>query len=105
MAGVFALAMGMLSTVVSGICGWLLNRVFTEIDRLRQQDEKVAGQLAALIPLMVDRGSFDRHVEREERALDDLRNELKRMNEALQDLKLLLARNHMPTATGESHGR
>jgi hypothetical protein len=94
----FALAMGALSTIISGICGWLLNRVFLEIDRLRQQDEKLALQVSNLQTLMIDREAFNQHVIREEKALNDLREHQGKLLEAIHELKVLVARNHLKEA-------
>ena len=78
-------------SVLMLVFGWLLNRVFTELDRLRQADAELAKQVSALAPLMIDRDMFDRHVDREESALVKLETQLATLVVSVQRLEVALA--------------
>lgn len=79
-AAAFAVAMGVISTLF----GWMLNRIFSELDKLKDSDVALAKAISDLQPLMIDRNVFDRHVDKEERELAELRVEMQRAVDAVQ---------------------
>lgn len=74
------------------VFGWLLNRVFTELDRLRQADDALATKISAFSSQLIDRHMFDQHVEREERALGKLEAHLTLITDSVNSLHLKLAK-------------
>ncbi len=77
------------------IFGWLLNRVFSELDKLKASDDKLSAQIHAMLPMMVDRTAFEKHIEREEEALLGLRKEMQALVLSINDLRIVIARNHL----------
>ena len=65
-------AMNIALSLLMLVGGFLLNRVFVELDRLRQADSDMARALSELKPSMIDRAAFERHVDKEETRGDEI---------------------------------
>jgi hypothetical protein len=73
--------------------GFLLNRVFIELDRLRvadvdlaKADSELAKAISDLKPNLIDRSAFDKHVDREERLIAELHKEISSLQTMIQKL-------------------
>ncbi len=97
-----SLVINILSSVVLVILGFLLNRVFGEIDGLRKADECLAAADAALAraiadlrPTLIDREYFDRHVDREERLISTIQHAIDEQRQLLVEMSMRLT-GHAP---------
>lgn len=91
------LALSALSSVLLVVFGFLLNRVFQEIDGLRKADQQLAREdanlskvISELRPTLIDKVSFDQHVLREERLMSSLHSAVEENRRLLTDLNLKL---------------
>ena len=80
----------LLTSVLLVVGGFLLNRVFNELDVLRKADQSLAKEIADLRPSLIGRESFDRHVDREERLIASLQASMDEHRRLLADLSLRL---------------
>lgn len=86
-------------SVLMLVFGWLLNRIFSELDRLREADNRLSEKVTVLTGTLIDRNEFNEHARREEIALSDLRASVNELVAVINDVKLLLAR-HVAATTG-----
>lgn len=84
-----------LGNIINGllflVLGFLLNRVFNEIDKLREADTKLSEQVAFLRPLLISKEDFDRHVAKEEKNDEKIWARMEEIIDGIQQLRELLA--------------
>lgn len=84
-----------LGNIINGllflVLGFLLNRVFNEIDKLREADTKLSEQVAFLRPLLISKEDFDRHVTKEEKNTEKIWERMEEIIDGIQQLRELLA--------------
>lgn len=87
----WAAAFAGLFSLVSLVLGWLLNHVFSELHALKRADEVLAEKVGNLAASVIDRPTFDRHIDREEAVAAAARMEVKLALDAMRsDIAALL---------------
>lgn len=89
-----------LGTLINGllflVLGFLLNRVFNEIDKLREADNKLSEQVSFLRPLLISKEDFGRHVAKEERNTEKIWERMDDIIKEIQQIKEILAGQGKP---------
>lgn len=84
-----------LGNIINGllflVLGFLLNRVFNEIDKLREADNKLSEQVSFLRPLLISKEDFERHVAKEEKNNEKVWERMEEIITGIQQLRELLA--------------
>ena len=80
----YAWLVGILATVLSTVVGWTMRRLWSIVDVLGNKIDAIESDLAALRGNLVDRAAFERHIEREESHLAAMRDEIRRVADAMQ---------------------
>lgn len=93
----YAWLVGVLATVLSTVVGWTMRRLWSHVDALGLKIDSIESDLSSLRGNLIDRSAFDRHIEREEAQLISVRDEIRRVADAMQVRADTMVREHQET--------
>ena len=83
-------AVGGLVAALQAAVALIVARLYKEVDALKTSDDELRKAISELRPLMITKEDFNRHVDREETELREVKGDMKKTLETVQNLHIIM---------------